>query len=153
VRRVQRAGGIALAVLLITATTAIASHDWSQYYSRTKSGQTYYVFSFTDSDVNNDRHVPWHADYEYADFWIAYTDHGEPIVYPTATCSGADACEFTSTNTYSFPTFTHFWLRAAHCGKDVYNGTTHRAPTNYQNLSVCSPQGIGAYLVTTSWDY
>ncbi len=144
---------VAALMLAAVATIVLASHDWIQTWKKLNVGYGYVISAYTDSDSNNDRHSPWKADFEYADFWLAYTAFGNPVAYRTATCSGADACERTETNTYLAPNGTHFWLRSMHCGKDVVGSVTHLAATNDQNLGPCSSEGISQYIRYLQWDF
>jgi hypothetical protein len=151
VRRVL--GGPVLALsLLLFAAPVLASHDWLQLYQRTNVGYGYKINSYTDSDGNNNRVAPWHADYEYTDVWLAHDDYDDPIWYPTATCSGANACEHTQTTTYTAPHDVHFWLRSMHCGKDVVGGNTHESPYNDVGLGPCSPHSLNQFLRFLEWD-
>jgi len=145
---------LALLTIFASAGVVLASHDWIQLYSRSKVGAQYRVYSYTDSDANNDRHSPWSADFGYADHWIARTPYGDDVAYKTASCTGENACERTQTANSYLPLGEYFWLRTMHCGKDVVGGTTHASPYNDTGpFMVCNQRSLHQWRIVTSWSY
>jgi hypothetical protein len=104
-----------LAASLAWASPAAASHDWEHYRKVWKpNGSDYKAFAYTDSDMNNDRVVPWKSDYLWAR--IQVFRNGSVIRKLSAACGPlASGCERTITQSVIWPQ-TSSTVQSAHCG-------------------------------------